>query len=452
MDKEIIRAYKQLKSVKMVARALGVSVVKVRRTLITAGLWRSKRGDAYLDLLHKGLTPDEIAKKHGVSPKAVEAYMPYTHGSYGGTDKSYTALVSDLYRKRKRYALSRQISRSYSDNTETERKGCRKYMENSNECKALHLHLELDLGGLSKPQLTILEKCGNVKEGISRDVIVPSSITLHALHYLIQQLFGWQNSHLHHFALPQEAFTMLTDGKFANWKKLCGIYFQMPNTKDPNRFWDDDYDGKVSFRSWLSSKYNGPYQYDTEYELYSSCQQQLDEHFEENLPPLPHFRNAGGNAVLMIPTPEQATIMDAHRYYCFDGDIEALLERLTLAQILLSDNEKTPSTIAEVLTDPIPITKALHYYYDYGDGWEVSINLVENSEEVLKHTDVAITQKPTCINVDGLDVMDDVGGVPGYCSFLHDIHFNEPSQTANLWESAILKGWSNQQRKPENIL
>ena len=213
MDKEIIRAYKQLKSVKMVARSLDVSVVKVRRTLFTAGLWRSKLSDAYLDLLHKGLTPDEIANKHGVSKKAVEAYMPYTQGSYGGSDKSYTALVSDLYRKRKRYALSRQVSRSYSDNLEAERKGRRKYMEKMNECKALHLHLALDLGGLSEPQLTILEKCGNVKDGISRDVIVPSSITLHALHYLIQQLFGWQNSHLHHFTLPQTTFTMLTDGK-----------------------------------------------------------------------------------------------------------------------------------------------------------------------------------------------------------------------------------------------
>lgn len=44
-------------------------------------------------------------------------------------------------------------------------------MEKMNECKALHLHLALDLGGLSEPQLTILEKCGNVKDGISRDVI-----------------------------------------------------------------------------------------------------------------------------------------------------------------------------------------------------------------------------------------------------------------------------------------
>lgn len=96
MDKEIIRAYKQLESVKMVARSLDVSVVKVRRTLITAGLWRSKRSDAYLDLLHKGLTPDEIANKYGVSKKAVEAYMPYTQGSYGGSDKSYLVSITVL--------------------------------------------------------------------------------------------------------------------------------------------------------------------------------------------------------------------------------------------------------------------------------------------------------------------------------------------------------------------
>ena len=50
MDKLVIEAYRRLGSVKAVAEYLGVSVVKVRRILITAGLWRSERSNAILDV------------------------------------------------------------------------------------------------------------------------------------------------------------------------------------------------------------------------------------------------------------------------------------------------------------------------------------------------------------------------------------------------------------------
>ena len=99
MDKLVIEAYRRLGSVKAVAQYLGVSVVKVRRILITAGLWRSERSDAILDLLHEGFSSDEIATKLNVTRKAVEAYMPYTQGSYGGFERSYAAFESDLYRQ-----------------------------------------------------------------------------------------------------------------------------------------------------------------------------------------------------------------------------------------------------------------------------------------------------------------------------------------------------------------
>ena len=89
MDDLVIEAYRRLGSVTAVAQYLGVSVVKVRRILITAGLWRSERSDAILDLLHEGFSSDEIATKLNVTRKAVEAYMPYTQGSYGGFERSY---------------------------------------------------------------------------------------------------------------------------------------------------------------------------------------------------------------------------------------------------------------------------------------------------------------------------------------------------------------------------
>ena len=269
---------------------------------------------------------------------------------------------------------------------------------------------------------------------------------------MIQQLFGWQNAHLHHFALPKEAFTMLTGDRFEDWKKLCGIYFQVPDTEDPDRFWDDDYDEKRSFNSWLRKKYCGPYQYDTDYDQYSACQEKLQALLDIASDNLQHFQWAKEPSAKSVPAFDQATIEDAYRYFGFDGNLESLLERLTLAQIMIPNKKRTPFVIGQELTEPLPITKTLHYYYDYGDGWEVKISLVENSMVALDHLDAAENEKPVCVAKDGLNVMDDVGGIAGYCKFLNDIHFGDPCEAVELRYMATLKGWSTRQRAPENTL
>ena len=43
------------------------------------------------------------------------------------------------------------------------------------------------------------------------------------------------------------------------WEELCGVYFRFPVEDDEESYWDDDYDGKKSFNSWLKQKYTGPY-------------------------------------------------------------------------------------------------------------------------------------------------------------------------------------------------
>ena len=66
--------------------------------------------------------------------------------------------------------------------------------------RMIRLRLELDTDGLDYERRKNLVKYGKVAEGLIRDVIMPDTMTLHSLHYLIQKCFGWQNSHLHHFA------------------------------------------------------------------------------------------------------------------------------------------------------------------------------------------------------------------------------------------------------------
>lgn len=98
--------------------------------------------------------------------------------------------------------------------------------------KVLKLHLELKDTRVRKE----LKDYGKVKESISRDVLASSGYTLHALHYVIQKLFGWQNSHLRHFEFPEEIKNELVGDSYSDFCKLCGHVFRPPysNQEDLN--------------------------------------------------------------------------------------------------------------------------------------------------------------------------------------------------------------------------
>ena len=59
---------------------------------------------------------------------------------------------------------------------------------------------------------------------ITRDILVPADITLHALSYAIQRSFGWQNSHLHCFKFPAAVFQEMTGGKEEPWDDVYAKY------------------------------------------------------------------------------------------------------------------------------------------------------------------------------------------------------------------------------------
>ncbi|NCC13131.1 MAG: hypothetical protein EOM32_07110, partial [Spirochaetia bacterium] len=64
----------------------------------------------------------------------------------------------------------------------------------------MQLHMELrfsQLASMEDEEAKMLAKYGAVAKSISRDVVVPSSLALHQLHFLINLAFGWTNSHLH---------------------------------------------------------------------------------------------------------------------------------------------------------------------------------------------------------------------------------------------------------------
>ena len=459
LDTRILDLHEACGSVKETAETLGMSVVKVRRTLITAGLWRSQSSDMVCQLFDQGFSIDEIAERLSITKKAVEANAPYKQGSYSLLNRSASAERCDYYRKRKRSALSRQTHNTSPSDYFVKSKEVIPMSPPSNSLfQTLHLHLELTNPNLSENHKEILQKYGKVERSISRDVLVPSSMTLHALHYLLQRAFGWQNSHLHHFELPEAVFDQLTGGTFKRWGELCGVFFRMPSEETQDYFWDDDYDGNNSFRTWLCKKYCGPYRYNGYREFYPECQLSLRE-FYEAMPTLKivdWFGERYGNhrhyePDKIIPLSE-ATVDEVSRNVYLGDDLHALLERLTLKDLLLLDTDRATVSSADRLLYAVPVTKTLRYFYDYGDGWQVDISSVTSQDKAAAAPEIAVQEKPLCISRDGLGVMDDVGGLMGYCDFLYSLHHDDPDERASLRDWARMQGWTGRMLKAENIL
>ena len=230
--KRVTDLYAANNSILETARAVGLSTVKVRKILITEGLWESSTSVAVGKLLKQGMTSEEIAGTLHMTVKNVQAYMPYERGIYGGEELSGEAKRAGRYRIRMKHAASTQVvnskdkSRLHGEKGETVNMAGNKGMGSERKrMDVLRLHLELDMEYADEAEMETLKKYGAVSKTIARDILVPADITLHALNYAILRMFGWQNGHLHNFSLPDDVFKDLTENSFEEWAKMAGVYF-----------------------------------------------------------------------------------------------------------------------------------------------------------------------------------------------------------------------------------
>ena len=574
MDNEIINkyqaivdSYQQNQSIKQIADKLGVSVTKVRRVLITEGLWSSRSSRKVGELLKQGLSTANIAEVLGITDKAVESYLPYSKGAYGDS-RSNSAIRSESYRERNASVAERQVNTPEDRDMVIERneviRDAAVQRENANQdrdVRAMLLRLELDTAMLPPKQRAILKRYGRADNGISRDIIVPANISLHSLHYAIQRVFGWQNSHLHNFKLPDGVFKALVgkEEKFKDWMPLCGLYFRFPTDDMQDLYWDDDYDGDISVKTWMRRKYTAPYYYggfsehyiESQLSMLAFCRDNPEivvsptfEEWQKNRNEQPDVKKQGKQLV----TVNQLTVREFNR--TVEASLEELLERLTVGELLypegtkLSDaqisavKQKADEQIAmfrdkattvqqyhrriidasefakkhgdqglymydsemiayehfinQTETEVVPVTDSLVYEYDYGDGWKVKITCKEiypveigeddpimegykiipmTEEQVFNDVRVfdrlghklegslrdqvarvISKMRPLCIAADGLNVMDDVGGVGGYCDFLSTIHESDDGEAEEMRDWARGMGWTGRKNQPENML
>ncbi|MDO5332009.1 MAG: hypothetical protein Q4E99_04945, partial [Bacillota bacterium] len=241
----VIELYLKNHSVKDTAEQLNLSIVKVRRILITEGLWVSKRSNEVRALLEKGLTTEEIANQLGLTVKNVQQYIPYSRGLYAEKNTS-DSIRSSIYRGRKKEA-AQNIKGTYEmgeiiDLSKYLTKKAMLIEQNrqlimgkaipkaplAEKIYTLKLELaerdvfdpqrfkELELAGSSRKDFHKLTKS---KDGISRTVQVSSKMPLNALNYLIQRAFGLQNSHLHSFFVDGNELEQLTNNSFPQWQQ-----------------------------------------------------------------------------------------------------------------------------------------------------------------------------------------------------------------------------------------
>ena len=521
------------KSIAEIAKKLHTTQVRVQRVLITEGLWTSKRTRQIAEMRMQGMTISEIAELLGKDEKTIQTFLPYSRGQYGRGETAESVKSKD-YRNRMQTAAANMIKEETEMQSllDSKKKSVlhdyNAYLEKSSdralklqrdsflsEISIYRVRFELCEGffygassdmGLEKEEREELLRYSKAENGIFREVLIPGDMNLHALHYLIQSLFGWQNSHLHHFSISQDAFAQMTEGRFDKWTELCGKLFRFSTDDMEDLYWDDDYAPGISVKSWLKSKYKAPY-----------VQKAHADSLEGNLEGIADFKKRFSDI------PMEILLDDLNSRVVFEEDYNTLLEGLTLHELL-------------------PVFKDLYYLYDYGDDWCVHIAMIDKYDrrtnadlqpsvgggwfvpDIMTEKDglskyryfiddgenniqkelekqaaekgapkkeyattasgevydnsglfdaldnrqhfeceveeelraqlavVDVKRMPVCTKVDGLNVMDDVGGISGLLDFYRIINGEDPDEKAEMREWARGLGWTGRMSKPEKMV
>lgn len=309
-----------------------------------------------------------------------------------------------------------------------------------NNHEPIYLHLELDTKYCSDDEVQILKKYANIKHGstISRDILIPYDMTIRALHYTIQKLFGWMGKYDYVMKLPDSIFDYITKAEPEKVLELSGVLFKCPTEMDDEFFVSFDCPKLTDFENRFSNYYTGPYADFASEEDYSTITREvlslLDEITEENK------RNG--------------TIDDDVLSDLYSGDPEEdekarinsnkLLERLNVASVLTYEGDNISTNLKYVKYDSVkeydnesgmqpkvlPLTYKLIYIYDSKKKWTVNVTMPEDfsaltfdkgvtyEEIVIAKDKVRESYKPYCIFRDGANVMENLTNLPGFCKFL----------------------------------
>ena len=204
--RKVSESYKRLGSLQKAADELGIAYAKVRKILITIGEYETEFSIRVAKRRNEGKSITEIAREMNTTSNRVNAYLPYEKTIYDSPEQTVDSKKSKLYRHRINIAKENFVTKEKAifnkeqrenDNTDIIIK--EKTMENKLKIKEeeftpIRLHLELINDDMTKYQKRMLRRYGETSTGnsITRDILLPSDMMLHNLHYAIQRLFGWR--------------------------------------------------------------------------------------------------------------------------------------------------------------------------------------------------------------------------------------------------------------------
>lgn len=92
----------QSRSIRAVADEFNTTILKIRKILITSGVFQSETSEQVQTLRAEGRTIEEIQKELGISRASVYSYLPYIKVIYNAKEISANAQRLQMYRRRKR--------------------------------------------------------------------------------------------------------------------------------------------------------------------------------------------------------------------------------------------------------------------------------------------------------------------------------------------------------------
>lgn len=110
---ELSDAYEEADSLRSLADELNISLLKLRKLLITADVFTSDICTEINDLYQSGKKIPEIMKLTGLSRASVHSYLPYTKGIYNAAEISLNAERCRTYKNRQRIQFCDMLGRRF---------------------------------------------------------------------------------------------------------------------------------------------------------------------------------------------------------------------------------------------------------------------------------------------------------------------------------------------------
>ena len=193
-----------------------------------------------------------------------------------------------------------------------------------------------------------VELAGAEDTPVWREVLVPESMPLRILRYVIDQLFSLSPTPEYQFSIPEEEFIRQTDDRFTEYCRLCGARFRFPTIRDEESCCGEE---EVDPKEWLRRRYRGSYTYHGNADHLVENQQAVRNFLmvftglrESPVIDLNEYRRGEVKVEKTKRAPAASlTMREVLEAELFKTNPNQVLERLRIPEVLFLDRKKAPA-------------------------------------------------------------------------------------------------------------